>query len=104
MLTKAEINKIVEQIVMRTQPQKVIIFGSYAKGTATIKSDLDIFIIKDTNLPMMCRTADLLSLFNNSLIPIDMHIYTSEEVEELSKEPFSFVHNILKTGRVLFDQ
>ena len=46
MLTPNEIDNLVQRIVGRIQPQKVMIFGSYAKGTATIKSDLDLLVIK----------------------------------------------------------
>ncbi len=50
MLTPTEIDKVVREIVDRMQPQKIIIFGSYAKGTATIKSDLDIFVMEGDDL------------------------------------------------------
>lgn len=103
MLTKAEIDRLVERIVARSQPQKVIIFGSYAKGTATIKSDLDILVIKNTELPMINRAADLSTTVHNVLIPVDVHIYTTEEVEEYAKEPFSFINTILKSGKIVFE-
>lgn len=104
MLMKPEIDRIIERIVARTQPQKIIIFGSYAKGTATIKSDLDILVVKDTELPMINRAADLLTNFHNALIPVDVHIYTTEEVEEYAKEPFSFINTILKSGNIVFEK
>lgn len=103
MLTEKEIEKIINRIVMRIQPQKVIVFGSYAKNTATIKSDLDIFVVKDTELPMANRADDLKPILSNSLIPVDVHIYTPEEVEEYGQEVFSFVNSVLKTGKVVFE-
>ncbi len=102
MLTKTEIEMIVARIVERMQPQKVIIFGSYAKGTATIKSDLDIFIIKETELPPANRTVTLMPLLARVLIRVDVHVYTPEEVEAYSEEPFSFVNSVLKTGKTVF--
>jgi predicted nucleotidyltransferase len=104
MLTPDEIDNLVRRIVARIQPQKVIIFGSYAKGTATIKSDLDIFIIKETELPMANRTDDLKPMLAHALIPVDIHIYTPEEVEEFGKEQFSFINSILKSGKTVFTQ
>lgn len=104
MLTKMEIDTLIEQIVARIQPQKVIIFGSYAKGTATIKSDLDIFVIKETELPMANRVDDLAPILSYSLIPIDVHVYTPEEVEEYGREQFSFVKSILKSGKTVFEK
>lgn len=104
MLTKTEINTLVERIVERIQPQKVILFGSYAKGTATIKSDLDIFIIKETELPPANRADVLKPLLANSLIRVDVHVYTPEEVEGYGEEQFSFVNSVIKSGKTVFEQ
>jgi len=104
MLTPNEIDNLVRRIAARIQPQKVIIFGSYAKGMATIKSDLDIFVIKKTELPMANRADDLKSMLSHSLIPVDVHIYTPEEMEEYGKDQFSFVNSILKTGKTVFQR
>ena len=104
MLTPTEIDTLVRRIVARIQPQKVIIFGSYAKGTATIKSDLDIFVIKETDLPMANRADNLKPMLSHVLIQVDIHIYTLEEVEEYGQEQFSFVNSILKSGITVFEK
>lgn len=104
MLTEIEIDALVRRIVARIQPQKVILFGSYAKGTATIKSDLDVFVIQETVLPPIKRADVLKHLFSNALIPVDVHIYTPEEVEEYDKEVYSFVNSVLKSGKIVFDR
>ena len=51
MLTSDEITEIVARVAARLRPQKVILFGSYAKGAATARSDLDLFVIQQTPLP-----------------------------------------------------
>lgn len=104
MLTKTEIDAIAERIVARIQPEKVILFGSYAKGTATVRSDLDIFVIKETELPPASRAAVLKPLFANALIRVDIHIYTPEEVKDYGEEPFSFVNSVLRSGKTLFEK
>ncbi len=104
MLTEAEINKLVEKIVQCIQPNKVIVFGSYAKETATYKSDLDLFIIKDTHLPMINRNEEINPLVHSLLISVDVHVYTLEEVNEYGLEEYSFVHSVLKTGKVIYEQ
>jgi uncharacterized protein len=102
MLTEAEIQKLVDKIVHRMEPEKVLIFGSYAKGTATAKSDLDLFVVKDTHLPMRERSKDISSILAGLLIRVDVHVYTPEEVEEYGNEEYSFVNSILKTGKVVY--
>lgn len=41
---------------------------------------------------------------SNFLIGVDFHVYTPEEVEEYGSEEYSFVHSVLKTGRMVFYQ
>jgi predicted nucleotidyltransferase len=101
-LTQNEIDTLVHQIVERINPRAVIIFGSYAKGTATITSDLDILVIAETDLPMGSRALDLVSLFSHSLVRVDIRIHTPEEIREYGQEPFSFLSNILSSGKTVF--
>ncbi|WP_112237621.1 nucleotidyltransferase domain-containing protein [Kribbella monticola] len=102
MLTDREINALVDRIVARADPEEVIVIGSYAKGTATAASDLDLVLIRDTDLPASRRTTDLMPLVSSMLIPVDIHVFTREELTEYAKEPFSFLHTVTTTGRTLY--
>ena len=104
MISEEEIIKLVDKIASRILPNKIMLFGSYAKGSATNKSDLDLFIIKDTHLPMSQRNEEVRSFLTNLLIGVDVHIYTPEEVEEYGAEEYSFVHSVLKTGKVVYEK
>lgn len=42
-----EIKKITNQIVKKYQPEKIILFGSYAWGKPAKNSDADLFIVKE---------------------------------------------------------
>lgn len=66
------------------------------------KSDLDLFVIKDTHLPMSQRDLEIRPFLSNLLIGVDVHVYTPEEVEEYGAEEYSFVHSVMKTGRVIY--
>lgn len=104
MLREEEIDALVGRIVARVQPQKVIMFGSYAKGTATARSDLDLLVVKDTEMPIARRTDELRPLLSRSLIAVDVHVYTPEEVAEYGREPLAFINSVLRTGRTLFER
>jgi predicted nucleotidyltransferase len=104
MLTEKEITRIIEKIVERIQPDKIIMFGSYAKGKETQKSDLDLFIIKETHLPMRQRNVEIKPIVANLIINVDLHVYTAEEIREYGAEQYSFIHSILKTGRVVYER
>jgi uncharacterized protein len=102
MLRPEEIDELVRRIVACIRPQKVVIFGSYAKGTATARSDLDVFVVKETEMPRARRADELRPMLSQFLIPVDVHVYTPEEEAEYGKEPFSFVDSILKWGKTVY--
>lgn len=102
MLSHREIGRLVAAIVRRTDPEEVIVFGSYAKGTATDRSDLDLLVVRETMLPLARRTEDVLPLLQSRLIPVDVHVYTPEEVREFGREEYSFLNTVLRTGRTVY--
>lgn len=104
MLTEGELKTIVERIVHRADPEQVIVFGSYAKGNATPKSDLDIFVVQNTSLPAALRTDALKGAAANPFVAVDVHVYSPEEVAMLGKEEYSFVWSVLKTGKIYFQR
>jgi predicted nucleotidyltransferase len=48
MVTQAQINEITKRIVENSQPERVILFGSYARGNPTEDSDLDLLIVMES--------------------------------------------------------
>jgi predicted nucleotidyltransferase len=48
-VTLNDIRRVVQQIVERFDPQKVILFGSYASGRPTKDSDVDLLVVMDTD-------------------------------------------------------
>ena len=102
MLTPSEIETLVNRIVERARPHRVIMFGSYVKGTATDRSDLDLLVECETVLPMARRATDLSPICSGFLVPIDLHVYTQEEVREYGREEFHFLHTVTRTGKVLY--
>jgi predicted nucleotidyltransferase len=103
MLTDAEIDAAVQEVVLHLRPQRVIVFGSYAKGTATARSDLDLLAIVETTLPAEFRTTNIRPYLPDSLVPLDLIVHTPEEVAELSRDRFSLVSSAVRTGRVVFE-
>ncbi|MGR3218575.1 MAG: nucleotidyltransferase domain-containing protein, partial [Candidatus Anammoxibacter sp.] len=42
------LKKIVEKITINFDPEKIILFGSYAYGQPTVAGDLDLLVVMDT--------------------------------------------------------
>ncbi|MBO3752680.1 nucleotidyltransferase domain-containing protein [Streptosporangiaceae bacterium NEAU-GS5] len=103
-LTPAEIDTIVNRIVMVARPDRVLMFGSYAKGVATDRSDLDLLVVVPTDTTPLCQPSDLTPYLGGWIIPIDIHVVTTEELEEYGKEQYHFLHSVLQSGRTLYQR
>lgn len=99
------ISYVVEKIVREIQPEKIILFGSYARGDFNHDSDLDLFIIKNgkESSRIMRRKVD--SLLWGRRFPVDLIVRKPEEVEWnfRAKNPF-YLYHIFKDGKVLYEK
>lgn len=103
-ITKDKIDEVVSRIVRNVDPEKVILFGSYAEGIADKDSDLDIFVIKDMDLPKNKRTREIMKYLRGLKIPVDLIVYQQKEVDEWKDIKHSFISKVLRRGRVLYEQ
>ena len=101
-ITPALINKIKDRIVEHMHPERIVLFGSSATGVTSKDSDVDLLVIVKTNLPYHKRAKDIRKKLRDLLIPIDIIIYTPEEVDEWKEASSAFVTSVLKNGRVLY--
>ncbi len=104
MINKDKISEIVDKIVSGYNPEKIILFGSYAIGNPTENSDLDLFVIKETDLPRPERAVQVRKTIYGLMIPIDLIVYTPKEVDELKNKKYGFVYEVLNTGKTLYDK
>jgi uncharacterized protein len=104
MIGKDKISDIVNKIVSGYNPERIILFGSYATENPSENSDLDLFVIKETDLPRPQRTAQVRKMIYGSMVPIDLIVYTPREIEESKDNKFSFVHEVLNTGKILYER
>ena len=95
-----ELREIQEQIVKLCAPEKILLFGSRAKGTATARSDIDLCVIASTTN----KRALLTDLYcdTQSDIPIDFLLYTPEEWDQCVSDCQSFAHKLNQEGGVLY--
>jgi len=97
------LEKIVNRIVDNYNPEKIILFGSYAYGHPDEESDLDLLIIKKSNLPRHKRAREVRKfLWGITDIPKDIIVYTQEEIDEWKNVEEAFITNVIKNGRVLY--
>jgi predicted nucleotidyltransferase len=104
MIEATKINDIVSQIATKFDPDKIILFGSYAVGNATNNSDIDLLVIKETDLPKHKRSFDIQKLLIGSMIPMDILVYTKSEFEKEKNEKYSFLYSAIKTSKIVYER
>ncbi|MFN0050455.1 MAG: nucleotidyltransferase domain-containing protein [Cytophagales bacterium] len=102
MITQTQIDEVVRRIVEGYQPEKIILFGSYADGTATEDSDIDLLIIKETDEDSLSRRLKVGKLLRKLTFPIDTLIYNSQEFTFNVNDKHSFISSILPNSKLLF--
>jgi predicted nucleotidyltransferase len=104
LIGKGKISEIVRRIASGYNPDKIILFGSYATGNPSEDSDLDLLVIKDSELPRPLRMVLVRKMLYGTMIPIDLIVYTPQEIEESKDNKFSFVYKVLTTGKTLYER
>jgi uncharacterized protein len=103
-LTQEEIETIVNRIVTVARPERILMFGSYAKGRATGRSDLDLLVVMPTDSSPLYRPSDFAPYLGGWIIPVDIHVVTEEELEEYGSRQYHFLHSVLQSGHTIYQR
>lgn len=101
MITREKIKEVADKIVREFHPEKIILFGSFAWGKPNEDSDIDLFIVKETdNTREFAREVDK-SFFSRDF-SMDIIVYTPEQVEKRKKTNDLFIKEIFTHGKFLY--
>jgi len=103
MITQEQISEITKRIVGNFKPQKIILFGSYANGTPTDESDLDLLIIKDSDTPSRLQNRKVRKMLSDLRIPIDIIVKTPKEFQTYKDIIGTIIYPANKFGKVIYD-
>lgn len=104
-MSEQGIQNVVDTIVTRFQPEKVVLFGSYAWGKPTKYSDVDLFIVKDdTKKNTREMATDLEMILFKRDMPLDLLVYKPDQVAKRLEINDPFIKKILRDGKVLYER
>ncbi len=93
---RERVQEVVRQVVEKCAPDRVLLFGSCAKGVLRKGSDIDLCIVKDTENVREFKRDLQLSL--ESETPVDIVVYSPGDWAELTRDRSSFAYQIQTKG------
>ena len=98
---------MVDFVVSKYKPEKIILFCSYATKTERKNSDIDLLIIKETNKRFVDRVIELVQLIREHFgfkYPVEHLIYTPEEWKSAEGINSAFIRLVSSKGIVLYEK
>jgi uncharacterized protein len=98
------IETIVRRIVEASHPDKVVLFGSRARGDSSGRSDYDLLVIMESTEPGFRRDAPIYLALRGVSAPVDVLVHTPQEISDWSAVPQAFVTMAMREGKVLYER
>ena len=99
-----KIDELVSRIVERFRPEKIILFGSYARGMAGQDSDADILVVMPVKGSKRKKATEIDVALVGLDLPVDVIVVTPEELERNRNQIGTIIYPALKEGKVLYEK
>lgn len=104
-IIEPKMKEITDKIVAGFQPEKIILFGSYAWGKPGPDSDVDLLVVKASVVPRREREYELRRILFPSPFAFDVLVYTPEELQKsINENKNLFIEDIIRNGKTLYQR
>jgi predicted nucleotidyltransferase len=97
------LREIVRRIVTVAQPERIILFGSAARGALTADSDVDVLVVKANVHRRKLAQAIYLNLIGVGRA-VDVVVATPEDLEQYRDTPGLIIAPALRDGKVIYER
>jgi predicted nucleotidyltransferase len=84
------------------RPDRIILFGSHARGDADAGSDIDLLVVEPEVADRAREMVRLRRVLRPLRVPVDLLVYSRDEVERWGRQPGTALYWALKEGRVVY--
>lgn len=96
------LDEVVRRIVEVAHPERIILFGSAARGETGPNSDLDLLIVVEPGVHRRRLTMDVYRRLSDFGVPVDVVVVTSEDVERYGTCTALIIEPALREGREIY--
>lgn len=101
---QSTIQEMVKRIVEKFDPDQIILFGSYATGTAGPDSDVDLLVVLPFNVPHHEKCLEIRIALHGMGLAKDVFVATPEEVKKYRDIVGSIIKTAVHQGKVLYER
>ena len=105
-MSKNRLERIIQQMVLRIverfDPERIILFGSAARGDATRDSDVDLLVVMPVEGPKHKKQVQIRVALHDIRIPKDIIVTTPEDFEWRKEIPGTIEYPAVHEGKVLY--
>jgi predicted nucleotidyltransferase len=94
----------IQRLSRALAPTRIVLFGSYAKGTQQPGSDVDLLVVTDAASEPATATRRARQLVATSFPPIDVVLCTPEDAEQADRAASPFLQSILESGVTVYSR
>lgn len=98
------IRRVVNQIADEFQPEKIVLFGSYAYGKPKPESDVDLLVVMKTPLRERRQRLEISRALSPRPFPLDIIVRSPEQLQKRISLGDYFLREITTQGQVLYEQ
>lgn len=100
---KKKIRQLIDSL-LPYEPERLYLFGSWARREEDELSDLDLVVIKETRSPFFDRLKKVSKLLPPRIGGLDILVYTPKEFARMRREGNAFVEMILEEGSLIYER
>ncbi len=104
MTSDGTVATMVERIVERFQPCRVMLFGSRAKGTATEWSDVDLLVVLEGVTDKRQATVEMRRALGDLMVSKDIVVTTEDEIQLRGHVLGTVLHAALSEGKTVYER
>ena len=104
MVALSDIEQLSRKIAADFDVEKIILFGSYANGTATDQSDIDLLVVADTDIHPLERYGAVRKVIGDFPAGFDIIVETPQEYEKWRGVVNHIVYFAEKYGRIIYER